>query len=376
MESDRLESPGLNQAAAMQQDDVEVQFCDLCGTSVPLADLESGAAVRHEAKTIGGCCLAVLRQGDSPLASPGISTRASAAARNEQGLLPIAIALFVAVTAATIFLDYKIQGIADRQLNDQTVLTSSLRAGSDVLQGIDQAMDGAARKSDLDALTEKITALGAELEVQAVNARQQEDQLRVAIAAVRADAKQVAEQRIDYRPLFDDLRAKLQQQAIALADLRIEGPAAPPVDAAAPREATEDGPDPATGLSAELAAQVTRLADGDAAVRFEAVDQLLISKSLDVLPHLLPMTRDADGFVRRLTVEGLRDFPHRDSVEALLEALGDGDSTVADTAWSSLKKLTGQKIPFDAAAPSKDARTRAQQRWREWWQKNKATFGS
>ena len=360
----------------MQQDDVEVQFCDLCGTSVPLADLESGAAVRHEAKTIGGCCLAVLRQGDSPLASPGISTRASAAARNEQGLLPIAIALFVAVTAATIFLDYKIQGIADRQLNDQTVLTSSLRAGSDVLQGIDQAMDGAARKSDLDALTEKITALGAELEVQAVNARQQEDQLRVAIAAVRADAKQVAEQRIDYRPLFDDLRAKLQQQAIALADLRIEGPAAPPVDAAAPREATEDGPDPATGLSAELAAQVTRLADGDAAVRFEAVDQLLISKSLDVLPHLLPMTRDADGFVRRLTVEGLRDFPHRDSVEALLEALGDGDSTVADTAWSSLKKLTGQKIPFDAAAPSKDARTRAQQRWREWWQKNKATFGS
>ena len=376
MESDRLESPGLNQAAAMQQDDVEVQFCDLCGTSVPLADLESGAAVRHEAKTIGGCCLAVLRQGDSPLASPGISTRASAAARNEQGLLPIAIALFVAVTAATIFLDYKIQGIADRQLNDQTVLTSSLRAGSDVLQGIDQAMDGAARKSDLDALTEKITALGADLEVQAVNARQQEDQLRVAIAAVRADAKQVAEQRIDYRPLFDDLRAKLQQQAIALADLRIEGPAAPPVDAAAPREATEDGPDPATGLSAELAAQVTRLADGDAAVRFEAVDQLLISKSLDVLPHLLPMTRDADGFVRRLTVEGLRDFPHRDSVEALLEALGDGDSTVADTAWSSLKKLTGQKIPFDAAAPSKDARTRAQQRWREWWQKNKATFGS
>ena len=59
MESDRLDGPGSNPPGAMQ-DDFDVQFCDLCGTSVPLADLESGAAVRHQAKTIGACCLAVL----------------------------------------------------------------------------------------------------------------------------------------------------------------------------------------------------------------------------------------------------------------------------------------------------------------------------
>ena len=88
------------------------------------------------------------------------------------------------------------------------------------------------------------------------------------------------------------------------------------------------------------------------------------------------MTRDPDGFVRRLTVEGLRDFRHADAVNALLDALGDSDEIVADTAWASLKKLTGQKIPFDAKSPSKDTRARGQQRWREWWEKNRDTFGS
>ena len=39
-------------------------------------------------------------------------------------------------------------------------------------------------------------------------------------------------------------------------------------------------------------------------------------------------------------------------------------------------KLTGQKIPFDASAPNKETRLRGQQRWQEWWEKNRATFGS
>jgi HEAT repeat protein len=148
-----------------------------------------------------------------------------------------------------------------------------------------------------------------------------------------------------------------------------------PVEAALPSDPTIDLPSTDPELPATLATQVKRLGDGDAAVRFEAVDHLLVSKNLAVLPYLVPMTRDVDGFVRRLAVEGLRDFKHGDSIAALLDALGDSDSTVAETAWSSLKRLTGQKIAFDANAPSKDARARAQQRWRDWWEKNKDTFG-
>ena len=111
-------------------------------------------------------------------------------------------------------------------------------------------------------------------------------------------------------------------------------------------------------------------------IRFEAVDALIGSKNPAVLKHLLPMARDADLYVRRLTVEGLRDFKQAEAVEQLIAALADSETTVAETAYGSLKKLTGQKIPFDAASPSKDTRLRGQQRWQEWWDKNKATFGS
>ena len=43
------------------QEDVEVSFCDLCGTSVPAGDLATGAAVQQRGKTIGACCLPGLR---------------------------------------------------------------------------------------------------------------------------------------------------------------------------------------------------------------------------------------------------------------------------------------------------------------------------
>lgn len=114
-----------------QPDQVEVLFCDLCGTSVPVTDLERGVAIRHQAKTIGACCLGVLRQGDSPLANPGTPTpsasHGSAAAPRQGGegrLLPVAVALLAALAAATVFLDQKIAAVDTlvRTGNEQTLL--------------------------------------------------------------------------------------------------------------------------------------------------------------------------------------------------------------------------------------------------------------
>jgi HEAT repeat protein len=110
-------------------------------------------------------------------------------------------------------------------------------------------------------------------------------------------------------------------------------------------------------------------------VRFEGVDDLIRSKSAEAVPLLLPMTRDADPFVRRLVVEGFASWKRADVVDALLGGLVDGDEYVRDTAWRSLREVTGQKIPFEAAG-GKDARARAVARWQEWWEKNKAAFGA
>ncbi|MCR9244050.1 MAG: HEAT repeat domain-containing protein [bacterium] len=383
----------------MHEDDFEVQFCDLCGTSVPLSDLESGAAMRHHGKTIGACCLGVLREGDSPLAIKGnaavagggadgkASTPAAAGggsrARSEGAmLLPVAIALLAGMAGTAIYLDLKIQGVADRQKSDYESVTAGLATSRKTLDAIDQSMDGGARKSDVDDVRERVLALDNAVKAQQEQNRQKAETLRVALDGMQKNIRRLDAAQIDYRPLFDDLRQQMQRTNRAIADLQTGAIAPVGVGGDEPGEpAVGDVPADAVakvdpGVPEDLAAQIKRLADGDAAVRFEAVDHLLVSKNVAVLPYLLPMAQDTDGFVRRLVVEGLRDFRHADSVEALLAALSDEDPTVAETAWSSLKRLTGQKISFDATAPSKDARLRAQQRWRDWWEKNKTTFGT
>jgi hypothetical protein len=176
------------------------------------------------------------------------------------------------------------------------------------------------------------------------------------------------------------LKQQLQRQSTAIAELRNAPPAAP----AAPVEAASPPPDSgekdnqgggAAALPAPLLEHARKLQSTDPAVRFEAVDQLLRSKDPIVLPSLMPLLRDPDSLVRRLVVEGFADHKRPEVVDALLTGLGDADDRVRETAWRSLCAVTGQKLPFDTKA-SAEARTRAQQRWQEWWDKNKATFGS
>ncbi|MGC6489424.1 MAG: HEAT repeat domain-containing protein, partial [Planctomycetota bacterium] len=138
--------------------------------------------------------------------------------------------------------------------------------------------------------------------------------------------------------------------------------------------ARAEPPAAAAALPAPLAEQVANLAAADPALRFEAVDVLIESKEPKVLVHLLPLVRDPDAFVRRLTVEGLREFRRPAAVDALLEALADEDENVCDTAWRSLRDVTGQRLPFDASA-SKEARSRAAKKWRDWWAGARDTFG-
>ena len=94
-----------------------------------------------------------------------------------------------------------------------------------------------------------------------------------------------------------------------------------------------------------------------------------------VVEHLLPMAKDNDVLVRRLVVDGLKDFKQATVVDVLLVALADPADIVADTAWRSLKDMTGQKMPFDAKG-SREERSRAQKVWRDWWDKNRNAFGS
>lgn len=354
----------------MEQGEVEVLFCDLCGTSVPQGDVGAGRAAQRHGKTVGACCLAALR-GDAPaVALPAASPRPVAPAESRVTLLAVLVA--VAALATALFVDQRLtevaQGLADR-LDQQA---DAQKSDSQVVARMALDLDSVPRRVDTDALA----AAAGKAEEARADLGKRLDELAAAVAAV---ARQ-QEAAVDYRPLFEDLRQRQVRILDQISVARATAPSEPVADVKPPApvpEAAPAVPAPAAppAVPTAFADQAKKLASADPAVRFEGVDDLIRSKSAEAVPLLLPMARDADPFVRRLVVEGFAAWKRPDVVDALLGGLGDGDEYVRDTAWRSLREVTGQKIPFEAAG-GKDARARAVARWQEWWDKNKATFGA
>ena len=357
------------------QDELEVAFCDLCNTSVPLQDLEAGKAVRHGGKTIGACCLPALQRAGEPVATAK-GPASAAAAPSDNRLLTVAFVLLAAVAAATIYLENRISERVDqartssREVLDQ--LDRSVNSQDDLLRGLDEAMAATAKQADLARVETAVAGIDGAIKDEMTRRRAVEDRQQTALGQVDARLQSLLDARAEQKQQLALLQQQLLQQSVTLAELRA-------LPRPAPKEASAETPAVpaevvAPGLPPELQHQVARLGDPDPATRFEAVDELLRSKNADVREHLLPMAKDADTFVRRLTVEGLREFKHGSSVAALLVALGDTEEIVRDTAWRSLKELTGQKLPFEASA-SKEVRARMQRSWQDWWDKNQAGFG-
>ena len=358
---------------------LQVLFCDLCNTSVPLSDVQSGAAVQHAGKTIGSCCLSLLR---APAVNGGDAATAPAASPrpgSEGRVLSLGVVLLGAIAVSVLFLDFRLGEAEDRSALRLTRLGETLKAQADVVQDTSVKLDTFAARADLDRIEGALTAMQGASEQEAARSRELGVGLEAANASLRT--LQTAVQRMeaaktDYGPSFDDLRRQLQELSAAMSDLlakprsSFESATGGGEGMDAPKASVAE----ATGLPAALAHQVRRLADADEGTRFEAVDELLRSKDARVLPNLLPMAKDPDAFVRRLVVEGLRDFASKESVDALLVALADPEQIVRSSAWLSLKALTKQDLPFDAAQ-GREARQKAQAKWQEWWDKNRATFG-
>lgn len=360
----------------MQQDAVEVSFCDLCGTSIPVTDLAAGTALRHQGKTIGACCLPALR-GAGTVPGPAGAAQAMLVRPSapEVRILPVAIVLLAAMAAATLFLDQRLSTADTQHRQALARVAEAQTSDSQVLAGLAVAMDAVPRRPELDTLVAKVNELAAVAEGMHKDQQARLGALEAGLASVGKVQSEQAGAIIDYRPLIEDLRQRQLRLVDLVSTLRAVVPVAEANPAAAPTPAQPAETPGAPALAPALAEQVKKLQSADPAVRFEAVDELLRSKEQAVLPHLLPLTRDADAFVRRLTVEGLSAWKRADAVEALLAALADADEYVRDTAWRSLKDVTGQKIPFESAG-TKDARARGIGKWQEWWEKNKATFGA
>ena len=363
----------------MEEQEVEVSFCDLCGTSVPAGDIETGIAALYQGKTVGDCCLAGLREA----AATGMSKTQPKSGEEAFGMRPVvgdggrlltvAIFLLAALGGGIMFLDSRLSDLKGTVSTAASTAAERQMADSDALRRLAVKSGTFAQQAGLELVKSEVSALGAAVNVLREDAARQQDDTDQEFVSLRDQLRQVTEKLIDYRPLFEDLRQRHARAMAAIDGMRGEVRTAPVADSLPPDLAVPGKEEPAVDLPEKLAAQVRKLASPDAAVRFEAVDLLVESKDAKVLPHLLPLAKDPDAFVRRLTVEGLREFKKPEAVDALIASLLDDDENVCDTAWRSLRDVTGQKFKFVASA-SKAARARAAQSWQTWWDKARDSF--
>jgi HEAT repeat protein len=202
-----------------------------------------------------------------------------------------------------------------------------------------------------------------------------------ASAKLGADLSRLEERLEGLSGLSDSLErqerelARLAEETRALRDeldaLALRGPAAP---AATPAQAGGAGPAAlARTPGGETAAQeptwkswLGDLASQNSGTRWQAVQSLGATGDPAVVPHLAPMLKDADIFVRMASARILGDLGAIEAIPALIDALEDEEASVREASLVSLRGISGQSIPFDPLA--KDAeRAKRVKAWRDWW---------
>ncbi len=367
-------------------DELEVFFCELCNTSVPEVDLDSGRATRFRGRVIGGCCLenlhpavdpAAAAQAIAPVAMAG--GQAPVAAKSA-GVIPAVFIVLIAVAGSAMFSDWRLSA-ENKALREELVSVKEQGKGlGNHMLNLEKRLSTSLAKGDLRVLEERLGTLReslgereARLGESLAGTKTQVQRLLENVAGMTTEQGQqnkamtsIGEEVRNLRQDIAELRAAPQPVVSSTPEFDDGGAAPGLVDATG--KAAGDG-----GLPPEIAHNLVRLKDSDAGARFEAVDGLLQAQDPRAFAAIMPLTKDPDPFVRRLVVEGIADYRANESVDALIVALADPESIVRHTAYTSLKKLSGQALAFDPDASSAKRNT-AQGRWKSWWEKSKAKF--
>ncbi|MFQ5504972.1 MAG: HEAT repeat domain-containing protein [Planctomycetota bacterium] len=356
-------------------DAVDLKFCDLCGHSIPLRDLSNGTAREVADHVVGACCVSKLLDG---LRLPPQPVAVRAASSGIPGLYA-AMVLLITMFLIAYFLDFN-----------------------------------AKRRNKI--LGERLTSTKGQIEAVQKQFRQQAEvlsklpteQIRTRLSNIQASMSEwedkVASIRIkDHGPALDDLRAKLTslrkqfgevltrqtaletsinesfdrvERSVSKLEVSLMDHRRRMADRGAVEEGTSGGradtPKPVPSLPEGLGSKVEQLSSSDPSIRWASVDSLIRSKDKKVVPYLLPMLKDTDTFVRRLTAVGLGNLGNASACASLVDALEDSEAIVRQAAYRSLVKLSGESYPFDGEASTSQRRTYVK-RWRDWLKRRKGS---
>ena len=354
--------------------DLEVYFCDLCNESVPASDLDAARAVRVEDRVVGACCVAKLNPTAPP--RPASSPQAAGTTGRGGGVF-LGVLLLVGIAAAATFLDWRIADEAKLAKAGVTRLTELLGETSRRLAAVEDALAKTAGRAEIAMLTPKFASLETGIEGFG-RSLQKHAGLIDGLGDVLTEVQRSARTReAELLAALNELRSSVDATNRDLAAMRAAPRPAPgavgDASSSVPERPVAVARPTADALPPELEHSVLALTDEDPGTRFAAVDKLVRSRDLRVVGPLAAAAKDNNAFVRRLTVDGLREFKHVDAVDALLVALADQESVVRHTAHASLCALTRQRFEFDPDA-NPSSRASSQRRWQDWWNNNRASF--
>ena len=375
---------------------MKIHFCDLCNESVPQSDLDAGRARIVKGRVVCGSCeramsLAAASEPAPSVASPAaIQSSVPEAPARQDSIAPavpsasgsssapiwMAAASLVAIAVVIYVFQQRIELLQDS--NQQLARGIEAERGSVRALEVKLAQlgpDEQAMEQRLAAHVQEALAPGetqrAELAAATKRAEQALGELKNALAEVRKDLDSgvvVREQRIDelsHRVALSEdvqrqLAGRLNEVQKTNEDAQFADEAAAKSKPAAPAAPKND---------AAWKVLLPNLADASPSTRWEAVDELGRSKDPAAIPHVTPLLKDSDLFVRMCAARVLADLGTLQGVPALIDALEDSEPTVRESAWRALQTLTGKDFKFDPQA-NEGERSKKVKLWREWWKKD------
>jgi uncharacterized coiled-coil protein SlyX len=353
---------------------MNLYFCDLCNESIPQADLDLGRAVRRNERLICVSCEAAMSGGvrtqqvfpvepPAPRALPSVAHGGSPLAAVALAFASVAL---VTVIGGGIFFYWRSESQA---LAQRSALGDLERAAPEHARTVSAALAS-------EVTNRESEIAGLRMQLQAITARvgelEQEDPQLTALAR-RVDK---LEERLGG---LDDLASRVQHQSETLDELatwvqsllqrepareaaKPAGEPKPPAKANAPTP-----PQPAASNEALLQKYIADLSSPDSGTRWQAVQSLGGTRDPAVVPHLVPMLRDSDIFVRMAACRHLGDLGAVEAIPALIDTLEDEEVAVREAALSAVRGLSGQSIPFDPGAKEGE-RAKRVKAWRDWWE--------
>lgn len=366
----------------MSGDAVKIYFCDICNESIPLKDLELGAAIAIKGKVICHRCnpQTSLAKATSAVAAGSFTPApvAAAMAPASAGMTGWIAAIALVASGVSLLLFFterdstrgSVQGLQQhvqntggqhgRELGELrgNIETLTQRIG-DLEKRLRSEISGELEKERMSGenrgalLKERIEMLQESLRAM--------DSMRTRVEQIDAwkgaTMQTLASIKSDLEGYLQELRSVKEAAAKAMNAIPAPATANPGAGAAVPVPGWDD--------------IVKRLKDPDPGVRWSAILDLGQTGDPRAVPHLIPLLKDADNFVRKNAADTLGELDSKSAVGDLIEALNDTEHYVREAAYNALKKVTKQTIKFDPFSKNKDERDRGIAAWRDWWAVNK-----